>query len=366
MLPATYLGMRRRRRPFVLWASVWAHPRGSAKAALGFPLVRHVYRHADAVVAYGPHTRRYVARYRGHDDDVVVAPQSVEAGTFGRTVGAAEIAAWRAEAGLGDGPLVLLVGRLVPEKGVASLLDAWRRLPAAHGATLVAIGDGPLAAELAATPGARLLGPLPRERLPVAYAAAGPRRRALDPDAAASSSRGGSSATRRSTRARPSSRRPRSAPSPAGSCAHEETGLVVAPGDPAALAAALERLLVDDSLRTRLGATARAAVAAHTYGAMADAFGHALARAASPDAARPVEGLASPRGVWRRATLRGCGVLGRRNSAAIASSLRPCPACRTLASRSRELHQTLLLADERATRGRAWSRPRTPRASASS
>ena len=52
MLPATYLGMRRHRRPFVLWGSVWAHPR-SAKAALAFPLVRHVYRHADAVVAYG-------------------------------------------------------------------------------------------------------------------------------------------------------------------------------------------------------------------------------------------------------------------------------------------------------------------------
>ena len=108
-------------------ARVWAHPRGDAKAALGFPLVRHVYRHADAVVTYGAHVRRYVARYRGRDDDVVIAPQSVEAELFGRPVGDDEIAAWRAEAGLpADGPLVLYVGRLVPEKGIEDLLAAWR------------------------------------------------------------------------------------------------------------------------------------------------------------------------------------------------------------------------------------------------
>jgi len=38
---------------------------------------------------------------------------------------------------------------------------------------------------------------------------------------------------------------------------HEETGLVVPPGDSDALAAALDRLLTDDALRARLGARAR-------------------------------------------------------------------------------------------------------------
>jgi glycosyltransferase involved in cell wall biosynthesis len=58
-----------------------------------------------------------------------------------------------------------------------------------------------------------------------------------------------------------------------------ETGLVVPPGDPRALAAALECLLADSALRTRLGAAGRAALAGHTYAAMADAFGVALERA---------------------------------------------------------------------------------------
>jgi len=275
MLPATYLGMRRARRPFVLWGSVWAHPR-SATSVVAFPLVRHVYRHADAVVTYGEHVRAYVARYRGRDDDVVVAPQSVEAELFGRPVTAEEIAAWRSEADLPDGPLVLYVGRLVHEKGVETLLDAWRTL--GDDATLVAIGDGPLAPQVAATPGARLLGPLARERLPVAYAAARalvlpsiPTPRFREPWGLVCNE-----ALHQGT--------PVVATTAVGAVAgglvrDGETGLVVSPGDPGALAAALQRLLGDAGLAARLGAAGRAALAGHTYTAMADAFGVALARA---------------------------------------------------------------------------------------
>ena len=42
-----------------------------------------------------------------------------------------------------------------------------------------------------------------------------------------------------------------------------ETGLLVPPGDVAALRAALERLLADGELRRRLGAAARARAAEH-------------------------------------------------------------------------------------------------------
>jgi glycosyltransferase involved in cell wall biosynthesis len=290
MLPATYLGMRARGRPFVLWGSVWAHPR-SGRAALAWPLVRHVYRHADAVVTYGEHVRRYVTRYRGHthNDDVVIAPQSVEAELFGRAVSAAEVAGWRAQSGLPpDGPLVLYVGRLVEEKGVEALLEAWRRLASGPAAldgpdsapapTLVAIGDGPLAAAVEATPRATLLGPLPRERLPLAYAAAEllvlpsiPTPRFREPWGLVCNE-----ALHQAT--------PVVATTAVGAVAGRlvrdgETGLVVPPGDPAALAQAIGRLLGDPALRDRLGRAGRAALAGHTYAAMADAFGVALARA---------------------------------------------------------------------------------------
>ena len=83
-VPAAYLGARRARRPFLLWASLWRHPRTAAHLA-SFPLMRHMYRRADAVLTYGPHVSRYVARYRGSEHGFV-APQAVEAEVFGREV----------------------------------------------------------------------------------------------------------------------------------------------------------------------------------------------------------------------------------------------------------------------------------------
>jgi glycosyltransferase involved in cell wall biosynthesis len=60
-----------------------------------------------------------------------------------------------------------------------------------------------------------------------------------------------------------------------------QTGLIVPPRDPTALAGAIDRLATDEALRARLGAAARAAVADYTYDAMAQAFELALARAFS-------------------------------------------------------------------------------------
>lgn len=272
MLPAAYLGARRYGRPFVLWASIWAQPRSLAHAA-ALPLVRRIYRDADAVVAYGEHARRFVARWRGRDDDIVVAPQAVEPELFARPVASEQRAAFRARHGLGEGPLVLYVGRLVPEKGVGVLLEAWKRI--SPRATLVLIGDGPLAGVTHGRPGVRLLGPLARPDLPAAYASAAvtvlasiPTPRFREPwglvcneamhqgCAVLASSAVGAVA--------------------GGLVRHGETGWVVGPGDAPALAGGLARLLGDPELRSRLGTAGRDAVAPYTPEAMADAFSRAL------------------------------------------------------------------------------------------
>ncbi|HEY5317644.1 MAG TPA: hypothetical protein VIJ20_06665, partial [Solirubrobacteraceae bacterium] len=125
ILPATYTSARVHSRPFVLWASVWAAPR-SLTHALTLPLTRHIYRDADAVITYGEHVQRFVARARGTSEGVFVAPQSVEPELFARSVSAEEIDAFRTHHGLPRGPCALFAGRLVPEKGISVLLDAWR------------------------------------------------------------------------------------------------------------------------------------------------------------------------------------------------------------------------------------------------
>ncbi len=283
ILPAAYAGARAGGNPFVLWASVWAQPR-SLSHAIALPVTRRIYRHADAVVAYGEHVRRFVAGIRGSDRDVFVAPQSVEPELFAREVAPAEVQRFRRRHGLSAGPLVLYAGRLVPEKGVGVLLDAWRRVDSPG--TLVFVGDGPLAARCAVAPGTRMLGPLPRAELPVAYRAA---KLALLPSIPTPRFREpwGLVCNEAMHQARPMVASSAVGAVAGGLVRDGETGLVVAPGDAAALGAAITRLLEDELLRRRLGAAAKAAVASYTYDAMLEGFSRALAVAISPSPTGP-------------------------------------------------------------------------------
>jgi glycosyltransferase involved in cell wall biosynthesis len=275
LLPAAYAGAHRYRKPFVFWASIWHQPR-SAAHALALPVTRRIFRHSEAVLAYGEHVRRFVAAIRGRDSDVFVAPQSVEPELFRRTVSGEEVSAFRASHGLGDGPLVLYAGRLVPEKGGEVIASAW---PTVHAdATLVFVGDGPLTATVAALPRTRVLGPLPRSELPAVYAASSfallpsiPTPRFKEP--------WGLVCNEAFEQARPMIATTAVGAVAGGLVRDGETGLVVAPGDPPALARAIYLMLEDRALRERLGAAAHAAVQPYTYDAMANAFDQALATA---------------------------------------------------------------------------------------
>jgi glycosyltransferase involved in cell wall biosynthesis len=275
VLPAAYAGARSRGRPFVLWAGVWAQPR-SLSHAVALPVERDIYRHADSIVAFGEHVRRFVARIRGRDDDVYVAPQAVEPELFAREVGAEEIAAFRSRHRLPAGPLALYVGRLVPEKGVEVLRAAWPQLHS--DATLVVVGEGPLGPDVAALPHTRVLGALPRAELASAYAAAElalvpsiPTPRFLEP--------WGLVCNEAMHQGCPVLASAAVGAVAGGLVRDGENGVVVPPGDERALTGALERLLGDPGLRARLGTAARRDVAPYTYDAMAAGFDRALATA---------------------------------------------------------------------------------------
>jgi glycosyltransferase involved in cell wall biosynthesis len=142
-----------------------------------------------------------------------------------------------------DPPHILFVGRLSEEKGVLELVEAARDLP------LVVVGDGPLRDRV---PGA--LGFVPPAELP-GY---------LDRAAVmvCPSHREGYGVVARQAMAHA---RPVVATAVGGlveAVVPEETGVLVPPGDVAALRAALERLLQDEELRRRLGAAARERVKA--------------------------------------------------------------------------------------------------------
>ena len=264
-LPSAYAGARAARVPFVLWATIWRHPRTAAHALSYLPL-RHLYRHADAIVTYGPHVSAYVRGKRPRGP-VFEAPQSVDD------------AFWRAPAQpRREAPFqVMFAGRLEREKGLPVLLRVWgaseRRAPEV---ALVLVGDGPLQARAVAA-GAVCPGALPPAEVRNFYAGSDvvvvpsvPTRDFLEP--------WGLVVNEAFDQGVPVIATTAVGAAAGGLVRHEQTGLVVPAGDEGALAAALRRLHADPALRARLGAAGRDAVAAgHSHADWAAGMGRALA-----------------------------------------------------------------------------------------
>jgi glycosyltransferase involved in cell wall biosynthesis len=280
-LAGAYLAARARRVPFVLWATIWAHPRTAAHALSYLP-TRHLYRHADAVATYGSHVSRYVELRRGADERIFVAPQAVDVDHFGASVPEAEAAAARERAG---GPatelLVLFVGRLVREKGVDTLLEAWRRADLGPGARLALAGSGPLAKRVERTvPGARLLGHVDATSLPALYAAADVL--VLPSIHTASFKEPWGLVVNEAMLQGVPVIASDAVGATAGGLVHEgRNGFVVPAGDPDALAARLGVLAGSPTLRAELGRAARSDASQLTPAAWANGMSRALAAAGS-------------------------------------------------------------------------------------
>jgi glycosyltransferase involved in cell wall biosynthesis len=264
-LPAAYAGARRARVPFVLWATIWAHPRTPAHALSYLPL-RHLYRHADAIVTYGPHVSAYV-RSKGARQAVVVAPQSVDNGYWNGHSEPIRRADFQAA----------FVGRTAREKGLQVLIQAWRTsgLPALS-AALVLVGGGPIRARAVATGAVYPEGPRAPVEVRNFYAGSDvvvvpsvPTRDFREP--------WGLVVNEAFDQGVPVIASDAVGAAAGGLVRHEETGLVVPAGDAGALAAALRRLHDDPQLRARLGAAARAAVRPYDHAAWAVGMSRALA-----------------------------------------------------------------------------------------
>ncbi len=135
-------------------------------------------------------------------------------------------------------PHALFVGRLSEEKGVLELMEAARGLP------LVVVGDGPLRERVPVARGFVPPGELPGELNRAALVVCPSRREGYGVVARQAMAHG----------------RPVVATAVGGlveAVVDGETGLLVPPGDVAALRVALERLLGDPDLRARLGAAGR-------------------------------------------------------------------------------------------------------------
>jgi glycosyltransferase involved in cell wall biosynthesis len=222
-------------------------------------LLRGVIRRCDAVTVVAPEMRSALAACDpGLDvDEVPVIPMGVDATRFRPALRDSE---WPRRHGL-HAPVALFVGRLVEKKGVAALLEAFARVPPP--ATLAICGDGPQAAELRQRAAAlgiagrvRFLGAMEHDQLAPAYAS-------CDVFCAPSvpASNGDLDGMPTVLAEAAASGLPLLGSDLAGLPLMVEpgrSGVLVPPGDVAALTAALTRLLGDADLRGRLGAGALA------------------------------------------------------------------------------------------------------------
>jgi glycosyltransferase involved in cell wall biosynthesis len=273
-LPAAYVAARRARIPFLLWASLWAHPRSVAHA-LSFAPMRAIYQRADAVATYGPHVTRYVERYRSAGN-VFEAPQAADPAVFGRPVDDAERAAARERAGASpDGFLALFAGRLVPEKGIATLLEAWRQAAVPPGSALAFAGAGPVRVSGA---GVHALGPVDRDELPPLYDAADV---LILPSLPTATFREpwGLVCNEAMHQGTPVIASDAVGAAAGGLVVDGRTGMVVPAGDAVTLAARISALAAGPGLREPLGAAAREQVAAYTPQRWAEGMSRALAAA---------------------------------------------------------------------------------------
>jgi glycosyltransferase involved in cell wall biosynthesis len=108
---------------------------------------RYVYAHATLGVALSSEVRDTL-RQTGFSGTVEQLPLFVDTSVFHPRRGAARSAQYSF-----SGPVIGFLGRLVPEKGIHVLLDAFRSIRESTGASLLCIGSGPLAPLCRNTPG---------------------------------------------------------------------------------------------------------------------------------------------------------------------------------------------------------------------
>ena len=277
VLPLVWLMTRSRNRRLVLWTGVWQRPRFLFHRVVG-PVVDWLYRNADAVVAYGAHVRTALLRVGVLPERIRLAPQAIDNSRFDVAVPQAAISSFRSSVGIRPTDVAIVyVGRLVPSKGVATLLRAiadgrFNELPV----VLLIVGSGPeedalrsAARRLGIESRVRFIGSRPNVELPTIYQSADivvvpsePSREGAEPWGLVVNEAMASGVAVIASDA-------------VGAAAHGlpadgRSGVVFHAGDSKALAASLAVLVTDENFRLQIRAEAQRHVSSFTYEGMAD------------------------------------------------------------------------------------------------
>jgi glycosyltransferase involved in cell wall biosynthesis len=140
-MPVTFLCAKLTGKPFILWSGIWQRI-DTRIHRLIWPLTKYVYRHADAVVVYGEHIKRYLIGEGVAAERIFVADHAVQNENYNKPPSPEKLRQLREQYGIPEASAVVLyLGRLVEEKGVSDLIKAFVAIdPSTH---LVIAGTGP-------------------------------------------------------------------------------------------------------------------------------------------------------------------------------------------------------------------------------
>jgi glycosyltransferase involved in cell wall biosynthesis len=177
-LPVTYWSARLRRKPFVLWTGVWMTLQTPFQRLI-WPLTRHVYKNADAIVTYGEHVRTYLLEQGVPAEKIFCAPHAIDNDLYSQVVPGEKLRELRRKLALSERDrVVLYLGRLEEVKGLDYLVRAFHELNRPD-TRLVIAGEGgegeslrQLAADLQIGDRVRFAGYVPPSEAPGYYASA--------------------------------------------------------------------------------------------------------------------------------------------------------------------------------------------------
>jgi len=160
-LPATYLTARILNKPFILWTGIWMTLKSPAHK-LFFPITRYLYHNAHAIVTYGVHVKDYLIRQGVRSNKIFIASQAIDNSHYRVKISQTEKLALRKQLEIpSEYKILIYIGRLEAEKGLSYLIKAFSLMH--HQKTILLIGgEGSLKIELEKL--ARRLGILNRVR----------------------------------------------------------------------------------------------------------------------------------------------------------------------------------------------------------
>jgi colanic acid/amylovoran biosynthesis glycosyltransferase len=276
-LPVAYVVARWKRVPFLLWTGLWCRVDTPLQRWI-FPLTRFLYQHADGIVAYGEHVKRYLVSEGVRPERIFIAPHAVDNSLYSRTVSGQEKQALREKLGiLPDQKVILYVGRLEKIKGLHCLLNAFGSCHLS-GAMLVIAGDGSqrralqnLAQQLGMARQVRFVGYVPPEET-VAYYALSSVVVLPSVSTAQGKEAWGLVVNEAFNQSIPVVATDAVGAVSGGLLEDQKNGVVVPEGDASALARALEKIWEDPVARERMGTAAKHSIRKWDHALQASGF----------------------------------------------------------------------------------------------